>query len=1358
MSTPPIAAMNSSLDVSYICEDDLSGLGVEFFQGVPGLQSPAQNVDPSDSLHIPTLPMHDNRMPPPGLSAEEQAEMLNDPDADDPDQMEIDELEESPVPRRPSRKQAKQPLHPMGNISPLRYPRPATDDQLGGGYPHREATPPEHPPATRLRAVIPATTRATGNKKTAAMHTHREKLTESLENGAHPAPAAPAPFVDPFATAPTAPAAPATFVDRFATTRAAAGNKKRVALAAAPAPFGDPAPAAIPATTHAPVANPATARVTGNQKNAAIRAAAALNVQPAALPSGPSAPFSFFTPQPPTFIYGPTFDPSDPSSFPPPEPFTPLGGTTSVHPPARRPVPRPKYGNQAGPGMSEADNSAPSRKPRATTDEPSDAPTAQARADATPKSKRRAPSAEPVPRPGLAVDTTPLAALPALHSFSSRPNQPTTLSSIEEEQMHAPTSPDYQSDDEEGEVVATSAKDIATSTKDVAKVDDERSVKDLGGRPSRTQATMLSDFVAAVRRLAQTYGTTTNLPPDRFLTAVVRSMSKGSRGGNGWNTYESFARCDEHVITEYQRIRPDFDPDTMDMPSLSTADLSAMYKKFQEAYPDGEAESILEQYSELVLLQQDDTLASRQRQFDKICNGLRTSIHAAHEKEFEAILFICGSYVHEDTELAGVIATPALETAFAGSLKHSGTDQPLTASDLLGIAKICAYSSHMNKFMEAGVTTPEAVSALGKQTLTKISTKTSTKAAKASATTVATTVAKVQTTSANTKASSSTPAALSASTSTAVAPIPIKSTTGNINAMRDRFTAMSIGCLRYDVFRDKGGRTGTFIWIPLGATLADSNLRLLGYPANVRLPGEVYSDKASGSWRALDLTYLNISLLEHESSSGWGLRLEHHDYTKDALVIITHDYTVAAPDDATAAAVHWQTSRGEYIPCQDAYGNVWSACVDVRRAGDAAISKTLLKPRKKGKKGKEAAPKDAVEKEVGKPKAKMKAKTKTKTKTKGKGKGRAEEEEDEDEDEEDEEEEEEDEEDDEEDEEEPEPEPEPVKSKAAAVKSKAAPAKEVLVKGGSRATTVPAKTRAKRKEAPVDTSDFFDEDSPEVEEQATPPLKKLRSAGPPTPIPPPAPRHAQAMQEGGGKNTKPSAKAAKKPVAKQVAFAAEASPEHTVVSTPPANDPAAVAERRRRARAIPPPTVPVEQPQVSKRKTRQVPTTTVPVRSSPPPDTYHQAHVYSPHDGQPIASVVAERGSRGREFLIPKTFAVSATAGPSRSAASTSSATAGPSKGASSTSSTQYSALPPPPPPPIRHQLPPEMQESPVDMNQLLGQVASIPPHLLGNVSALIQLMQRPQPQSYANVIVILLLRYEDETEEAKAGVGRRRG
>jgi hypothetical protein len=158
----------------------------------------------------------------------------------------------------------------------------------------------------------------------------------------------------------------------------------------------------------------------------------------------------------------------------------------------------------------------------------------------------------------------------------------------------------------------------------------EDALKDIGGRPTTEQATRLLQFVQVVRKLALAFGQVTNLHSDRFINAVVRSIpKKGTRGGNGWNTYESFARSKQHAVAEYQRILPSFDPDSMELPQLSNADLSAMYKKFQEAYSEGEAELILEKYAQLTLLEGEETLASRQRQFDRICNGLRGSVRVA---------------------------------------------------------------------------------------------------------------------------------------------------------------------------------------------------------------------------------------------------------------------------------------------------------------------------------------------------------------------------------------------------------------------------------------------------------------------------------------------------------------------------------------------------------------------------------------------------------------------------------------------------------------------------------------------------------------------------------------------------------
>lgn len=108
-------------------------------------------------------------MPHGGLTEEEQAEMDADPEADAA--MEEDELEESPLPLPP--RGDRRALQPQGDRPRFHLPPPAAEEQLGGGYPHREATPPENPPPTRLRSTITASSRAAGNPKTAAMHTHR---------------------------------------------------------------------------------------------------------------------------------------------------------------------------------------------------------------------------------------------------------------------------------------------------------------------------------------------------------------------------------------------------------------------------------------------------------------------------------------------------------------------------------------------------------------------------------------------------------------------------------------------------------------------------------------------------------------------------------------------------------------------------------------------------------------------------------------------------------------------------------------------------------------------------------------------------------------------------------------------------------------------------------------------------------------------------------------------------------------------------------------------------------------------------------------------------------------------------------
>jgi hypothetical protein len=136
----------------------------------------------------------------------------------------------------------------------------------------------------------------------------------------------------------------------------------------------------------------------------------------------------------------------------------------------------------------------------------------------------------------------------------------------------------------------------------------------------------LADFVKEAQQLAHSYAERSGLPPDRFLSTLMRSIPKSPHTQNGWNAYQGFAASTAHRTEELRRIRPDYDPETTPFPTLSNTELSAMYKKFQEAFPEGEAEAVLAKFSLLSILQQDESMQDRQRQFQRICKGLRASV------------------------------------------------------------------------------------------------------------------------------------------------------------------------------------------------------------------------------------------------------------------------------------------------------------------------------------------------------------------------------------------------------------------------------------------------------------------------------------------------------------------------------------------------------------------------------------------------------------------------------------------------------------------------------------------------------------------------------------------------------------
>ncbi|KAJ7801132.1 hypothetical protein B0H14DRAFT_3490004 [Mycena olivaceomarginata] len=940
------------------------------------------------------------RAPSYGLTAAEQAEIDADPNADEDEDME-DELDESPVPPAPDRRPLElQHAH-------VRYAPPAEDAQIAGGYPRREATPPQNPPSTRLRATTNPSARALGNKDAGAMHLRRE---QSLKGSA--AVFGPS---QPLSVPPPLPVLPSTPPPRFQLRRGEQRHPER---------------GSTRAMSDEPSAEPvAQARADATPKSKAR----APSAEPHASPSGQVRPSQ----QVPRFDFanmgfrGPE---RTGTTIPPPPPSR--GGIPS-RPLPRAPLRAPPRGPPHGPPAA-----PPPPPPHSALYQPLTLPPPSPRPSESPSIGD--PDFTTVVISPTVSTPHPTVTTPFPTVATPSPDRRDTLTPRSDSPIDRHNTPPHRDD-------TPNPRDSPDSDADAAG-------KDFGGRPSKVQAASMAGFVQEVRSLAEKYSQENGLPAERYLAAVVRAADKGSRGGNGWNTYQAFARSRRHAAAEYQRIAPDFDPHTMKLPRFTATDLSCMYRKFQEAYPDGEAETILGKYQQVAQGEQEDTLASRQRQFDRVCNSFRGSIDAATEKGFEVIAFACGSYVHEDSELALVISSPGLAD-FATYLKHGASGEPLTCSDLLGIAKICAYTSQLTALMEPGVIIPDALlDALGNSSPAKLSATTSAKAVK-----VAKGVSPDTVDPSSIVVARRAPSPGSAS--------QIVATTPNINAMRDRFCSMSQECLVLDLFRDKGGRVGNFLWVPLGATLAANDLRLVGYPANVRLPGEIVSDKASGAWRSQDLTYFNVALLEHESGSGWGLRLERHEYKKGDLVIVGHNYEDDAPDEPAAAALHWKTSCGREVRCQDALGNIWAACVDLRRAGDAAITKRLIAERQvkapaKGKAKAKAKESDGEEDEE--------EEQEVEEVPSAKGKGRAA------------------------------PKPALRSASKPAAKPAAKPARKPAPKPAAKVPKV-GKTAASKQKTPLDESsdEFFDDDNDNdgEEEPSPPPAKRLRSAGAPRPVP-----------------------------------------------------------------------------------------------------------------------------------------------------------------------------------------------------------------------------------------------------------------
>ncbi|KAK7062071.1 hypothetical protein R3P38DRAFT_2758376 [Favolaschia claudopus] len=1317
-SLPSTPAPDSSLE-SYIVNDDYSGYDHDVFRQHPALQSPTHAGENTSAFVYPN--------PQGGSPPEEDADEFeadreaNEEDSDSDKEYQLDDS--SPI-RPPPRSGAKEPLRREGFHSdvPLRLPPRADEPQLGGGYPRLEAEPlpPDQQPSSRLRGNIRASARA--NTDAIALHEKRAATTRAAEPPSAPpiastsaAPTSAAPAAD--HPPPPRPTTPPPAPPPKASSRRFVDSPSKLVRSTSIEPGGVSIAQGRAVKPHSRAASVvpkgAVPKYTKKELLARIaaREAAAAEVEAA---------------------MGTVEE--EENNFPPP-PHSNLWETHHLPPPPNHHLPPPNYAKMPTPPPAEATSA--STDPATLFDDDARVEHASAAAlnaindydsDVSEGDPATPAVSEGIPAtPASEGDpTTPAAVFDGDDAFSvAERAEGRSLSAIEYEVEEV--------DEEEDDAM----QEVAEEGDDAMQV-----VGDSGGRLKNDQKAIIRECVTEVRQLLEVYRDTRKVPIERLNKALLDALSAAShRSGNGWNAYQAFATDPRNAVDEYRRFNEDFTSDDVDdLPQFTSEMLKNMYRLFKEAHPEGRAKEALRIYQEMAESEKKETLISRQRQFDKICEGFKSTMEDLDERNFNAIMFVVGRFVHDDLELGDVIATPALADSFSAFFKHPTSGTSYSNSDLLGVAKVCALVDQAKGEYSEGVVLPTFKPAAGTSALPAgtfaVSTSTSAKVAGASAKPIHTSAKPVRTsahatahTSAHTipspepgPSTSAAPPAVVVKTeekssrhsggkrawelewrsTTSSDLITIPAETEDKNWLQERFNSMSRKLFNIDFF--SRGSNGGFPWHTMPRLLSKSHYRIVGWPDKIRLPRDTATgkNKGMGGWRQLEMSWVSLALLEYENT-GYGLRLEHHvpavdkQNKDDDFVIITHDYTLTPPTNPDQLAFFWRTGGGKRVQMKEDKESEDEAAGKTRSGASKTSKKTkataeVSKPPAEATKATAEVTKPSAE--VSKPSAEASSSTRPRPKPKPKAKPVADE--------------------DAMDVDQAAPTPptvitvddhddngyldpddsEYVEPQARVKKTKGKGKEKEKEKGQGK-----GKGKEKEKETGKDSkrprsptsSDFFAPDIEEVERPAKKPKADLKS------------NRAAEVQEGGGtsssKNTAGTSAApttATSATTTSASTAAQTKEKRVTFNAPPPIDPNSPLGKKlaRQATRLPIPDINDGRQTRSKSRTAAAqheteepdePMVTPPyIRTSPPPNTLYKGVMYSTNgEATPIGTVVEENGTSAH-YLIPPRAAPSAPRGGSSSSA----AAAAP------------SSFPPPPAstaPPIDN-----------NFNNLLGRYASL--------------------------------------------------
>ncbi|KAJ7493989.1 hypothetical protein FB451DRAFT_1360600 [Mycena latifolia] len=450
---------------------------------------------------------------------------------------------------------------------------------------------------------------------------------------------------------------------------------------------------------------------------------------------------------------------------------------------------------------------------------------------------------------------------------------------------------------------------------------------DSGGRPTQAIRDQLEVAFGVMKEAASKAATLTGLTEGRVMQAFMRRVSGAAVRSktNGWNQYQVYANRESNRLGEWRRFNSDYKCDNEQEvpPQLPQDVLQHNWKVLKETLSLDELRTLFEADHVLHVLHVRGPLGALRRDWKR--SSLQLGVQYATNR-FQGLLIMVGSHINEDGNLGRILATGGLaKPEFLKKLKVS-------EDELIGLAKSCAFAHELDAEVFSPLRAPTPLPSVDNSCpnpppppiITKVASEAS-EAPEALEGAEPKPSKKEQPSARNQKAAR------------------------EMQVIKELLSAASLADVGEDIFHLKS--KNNWAWWGLPDDLSTHGFILLGWPADVRLPYETTSSKASAALRAGERASLT-NAINARQVSGQGVRVRKERVQKGQYIIFSHDYFLEPPSGP---------------PDSDA-GDIWLAPYDFITPGKVSHRRTVIPalggPKAKGKGRQEDSEDESVSEDV----------------------------------------------------------------------------------------------------------------------------------------------------------------------------------------------------------------------------------------------------------------------------------------------------------------------------------------------------------------------------------------------------------